>query len=204
MAAGPTALPGTVDWSGENSLMSLKADPDGRFVTLASFFRVVYSPHGRGHALVLLQSPNQIDAPADRANLCMTDNPPLARYLIAEFLAHFAAYKGLPGLANLSFRPIDRVAASGDPATAYHETVEAGDLRVVLSWSKLGAPFTVVLTPDKSATGRHHMPSLIIGSDDAFVTVNGRRLAGRPVPRDFAGRRITSAMLAFSETWVQA
>ena len=198
------ALPGAVDWSGENSPMSLKEAPDRPLVTLASFFRVVYSPHGRGHALVLLQSPESAEAPADRANLCLTDNPALARYLIEGYLAHFAAYKGLPGLANLSFRTIDRVATSGDPAATYHETVEAGDVHVRLTWSMLGAPFAVVLPPDKSATGRHHMPSLIIGAGEASVTVNGRRLPGLPVPRAFAGRTITSAMLAFSETWVRA
>ena len=48
-------FPGTVEWSGENPGISLKATPDGPFVALASFFRVVLSPHGRGHALVLLQ-----------------------------------------------------------------------------------------------------------------------------------------------------
>src|SRR5829696_4669585 len=35
---------------------------------LASFFRVVLSPHGRGHALVLLQAPESASPPPDRAN----------------------------------------------------------------------------------------------------------------------------------------
>jgi hypothetical protein len=34
-------FPGTVEWSGENPGISLKATPDGPFVALASFFRVV-------------------------------------------------------------------------------------------------------------------------------------------------------------------
>jgi hypothetical protein len=34
--------------------------------------------------------------------------------------------------------------------------------------------------------------------------VNGRELRGRPVPRDFAGRRSSTAFLAFSETWIRA
>ncbi len=45
--------PGTIDWSGENPVMYLKAAPDGPFVTPVSFFQVVVSPHGRGHAAVL-------------------------------------------------------------------------------------------------------------------------------------------------------
>ena len=61
-------FPGTVEWSGENPGISLKETPDGPFVTLASFFRVVLSPHGRGHALVLLQSPGLSNPPDDRPN----------------------------------------------------------------------------------------------------------------------------------------
>ena len=60
--ADPLVFDGTVDWSGENPGISLKEDVDGPFVALASFFRVVLSPHGRGHALVLLQSPQDANA----------------------------------------------------------------------------------------------------------------------------------------------
>ena len=202
--ADPINFPGTVEWSGENPGISLKETPDGPFVTLASFFRVVLSPHGRGHALVLLQSPQDASPPAARGNLCLHDNEPLARYLVAEFVAHFGAFKGLPGLGSLIYRPLDSVEASGDPASSYSETVRAGDLSVRLTWSGLGKPFCFALPPDKSATGRHYMPSLFVGCREATVTVNGRTLAGKPVPREIAGHSLTTAMLAFSETWIRA
>ena len=48
------------------------------------------------------------------------------------------------------------------------------------------------------------MPSLFVGCLDASIQVNGRRLPGSPIPREVAGRKITSAMLAFSETWIRA
>jgi hypothetical protein len=201
--ADPIIFAGNVDWSGENPGISLKNEPDGPFVTLASFFRVVLSPHGRGHALALLQSPQEAHPPAERANLCLTDNEPMARYLVEEFVANFGAWKGLPGLAGLSYRPIDRVEAGGDPATSYSETVRSGNLTVRLDWRGLGKPFCFALPPDKSATGRHHMPSLFVGCQEASVTVNGRALPGKPVPREIAGHRITTAMLAFSETWIR-
>jgi hypothetical protein len=197
-------FPGTVDWSGENPGISLKETPDGPFVTLASFFRVVLSPHGRGHALVLLQSPQDASPAAERGNLCLHDNEPLARYLVAEFVAHFGAFKGLPGLRSLTYRPLDSVEAAGDPASSYSETVRAGDLSVQLTWSGLGKPFCFALPPDKSATGRHYMPSLFVGCREATVTVNGRTLPGQPVPREIAGHSITTAMLAFSETWIRS
>jgi hypothetical protein len=92
-------FPGTVDWSGENPGISLKQTPDGPFVTLASFFRVVLSPYGRGHALVLLQSPQDARPPAARPNICFHDNEKLARYLISDFVSHFGAWKGQAGLS---------------------------------------------------------------------------------------------------------
>jgi hypothetical protein len=202
--ADPTVFAGTVEWSGENPGISLKERPDGPFVSLASFFRVVLSPHGRGHALVLMQSPQEANPPAERANVCLCGNEKLARYLVDNFVSHFGAWKGLPGLGGLAYRKLDSVAASGDPASSYSETVKAGDTTVKLTWSGLGKPFCFALPPDKSATGIHHMPSLFVGCREATIEVNGRKLPGKPIPRDIAGHSITTAMLAFSETWIRA
>ncbi|WP_424812700.1 hypothetical protein [Roseococcus sp. YIM B11640] len=197
--AEATTFPGTVEWSGENPGISLKEDPDGAFTTLASFFRVVLSPHGRGHALVLLQSPQEAAA----GNVCLTDNEPLARWLVAEYVSHFGAWRGLPGLASLTYRKLDHVEASGDAISSYAETVRAGDLTVKMEWSGLGKPFCFALPPALSATGKHHMPSLFVGCGKAAVTVNGVARPGAPIPRDVAGNRISTAMLAFSETWIR-
>jgi len=38
---------------------------------------------------------------------------------------------------------------------------------------------------------------------EASVLVDGRRLAGAPVERDFFGRRGLSAAHALSETWIE-
>jgi hypothetical protein len=201
--ADPINFPGTVEWSGENPGISLKTAADGPFTALASFFRVVLSPHGRGHALVLLQSPQEADPPAGRANLCLHDNEALARYLVSDYVSHFGAYKGLPAMSKLQYRKLDSVVAAGDAISAYAETVKAGDLTVKLSWEGLGKPFCFALPPDRSATGKHFMPSLFVGCRDASIAVNGRVLPGKPVPREIAGQTITTAMLAFSETWIR-
>jgi hypothetical protein len=196
-------FPGTVEWSGENPGISLKEDPAGPFTTLASFFRVVLSPHGRGHALVLLLSPAEEVPPADRPNVCFTDNEQLARWLVADYVAHFGAWRGLPGLKGLQYRGLDSVRTEGDAIASYSETVRSGDTTVTLAWSGLGTPFCFALPPSQSATGRHTMPSLFVGCEAASVTVNGRSRAGAPVPREIAGHRISTAMLAFSETWIR-
>lgn len=193
-------FPGRVEWSGENPGISLKEQADGPFSALASFFRVVLSPHGRGHALVLLASPHA----ASPDNLCLHDNEPLARYLIADFVSHFGTFRGLTGLESLTYRRLDAVRASGDPTSTYHETVEAAGTTVRLTWAGLGRPFCFALPPERSATGAHWMPSLFVPCTDAMIEVNGRRLPGQPMPREIAGQQITTAMLAFSETWLRA
>jgi len=202
--ADPINFPGTVEWSGENPGISLKTDPNGPFVALASFFRVVLSPHGRGHVLVLLQSPNEAGPSADRPNICLHDNEKLARYLVTDFVSHFGAFKGVPGLESMTYHKLDSVEASGDPASTYSETVKGGGLDVKLTWSGLGKPFCFALPPDQSATGKHSMPSLFVGCQDATITVNGKPLPGKPTPRVMAGHTLTTAMLAFSETWIRA
>ncbi len=99
--ADPIIFSGNVDWSGENPGISLKETPDGPFVALASFFRVVLSPHGQGHALVLLQSPQDANA---AGNVCYHDNEALARYLIAGFVSNSAPERpaGLSGISTES------------------------------------------------------------------------------------------------------
>lgn len=197
-------FPGIVEWSGENPGVSLKEVPDGPFMTLASFFRVVLSPHGRGHALVLMLSPQDAAPPSDRANVCLTDNEPLARWLVSEYVSHFGAWRGLPGLEGLQYSRLESVTSDGDAITSYAEIVRAADREVRLEWTGLGKPFCFALTPAESATGLHHMPSLFVGCDTAAVIVDGQRRPGAPVARQIAGQRISTAMLAFSETWIRA
>jgi hypothetical protein len=196
-------FPGKVEWSGENPGISLKEDPNGPFTTLASFFRVVLSPHGAGHALVLMQSPHEANPAEGAANWCLTDNEPLARWLIAEYLSHFGAFRGIAGLAGLRFRKLDEVKAAGDPRSHYSESVRAGDMTVSMAWQGLGEPFCFAFAPPQSATGKHYMPSLFIGCESAAVTVNGIRRPGAPIPREVAGHKISTAMLAFCETWLR-
>ena len=191
---------GAVDWTGENPGMYLKDDPAGEWISLASFFRVTWSPHGIGHALVLLEDP--AGQRPDANNLVLTDNEAMARYLVDGFAAHFAAFRGRALLKTLPYRPLDSVRRSGDTRTAYHEHLTGSGLEIDLRWGALGAPYAVDMQPDLTATGRHEMFSLFVDSDDAGCTVNGRALPGRVTPRVVAGREGRSAFLAFSETWI--
>ena len=190
---------GTVDWTGENPGMYLKSDPAGDWTSLLCFFRITWSPHGIGHALVVLEDPSGA-RPA--ANLCLTDNEPMARYLVDGFMSHFAAFRGRALLRNLPYRPLTAVSRAGDSRSRHIERVSGEGMDVELVWDRLGIPYAVDMPPSLTATGRHQMYSLFVDSDEASCTVNGRRLPGRVVPRPVAGRDSRSAFLAFSETWV--
>ena len=183
--------------------MSLKEATEGPFVTLLSFFRVVLSPHGRGHALVMLRSPRTQGSSAGAENVCITDNEPLAHWLISDYLSYFGAFQDLPALRGLAYESLIDIEASGDPFSSYAETVRSRDLEVRLSWEELGEPFAVHLPVDKSATGMHEMLSVFVSADRAVATVNGDVLPGRPTTRDMAGREIKTTFLAFSESWIR-
>ncbi len=196
-------FPGKVEWSGENPGISLKETPDGPFVSLASFFRVVQSPFGRGHAVVVMQSPQSAKPKKGEENYCFHDNEKLARFLVEGFVSNFGAFKGIPGLSNLIYQRLDTVESQGNAIESYRETINAGDFMIRLEWKGLGEPFCFAFPPEKSATGRHYMPSTFVGCKEATISVNGKMLPGKPVPREIAGHTITTAMLAFSETWIK-
>ena len=196
--------PGAVDWSGENPGMYLKEAPDGPFVTLISFFRVVLSPFGRGHALVLLESPLLDTSLPEALNVCVTDNDALARWLVASFAAHFGAFRGAAALQSMRYVPLIGAQASGDQRESYMEWIRGEGVEATLSWEQLGAPFMVTLSREQSATGLHELFSVFVEARRVTATVNGRAIRGQPVPREFAGRPSSSAFLAFSETWVRA
>lgn len=194
---------GTVDWSGENPGMYLKESADGPFITLITFFRVVLSPHGRGHAAFIFQDPHGDGKDPRKPNVCVTDNEPLARYLKDNFVAHFGVFKGILALSHFRFEKGSNFVASGDARNSYTETFRNESGEVSLTWEPLGDVFMVEMPKDKSATGQHEMFSLFVNASGVRVSINGKGVAGRPFPRDFAGKASSTAFLAFSETWVR-
>lgn len=197
--------PGKVEWSGENPGMYLKETADGPFVTLISFFRVVLSPHGRGHAAFMLLDPRGDGRNPETPNVCLTDNEPLARYLARDFVSNFLAFKGIRSLAAMQMKPAWDFMAGGDGTTSHTEWFRSAIGQVCLTWEQLSAPFMIDLPREKSVTGRHEMYSLFVDSAAVKASINGKGVAGKPFPREFAGKKNSStAFVALSETWVEA
>ena len=196
--------PGAVAWTGETPGIYLKDEQDGPWTGLMTFFRITWSEHGRGHGVLLLDDPNVEQSRPEVANFCITDNEPLARYLVDEFFSKFASFKVSPGLKAIQYLPLTEVYREGDTRAEYTEVVKSADQEVRMTWKGLGKPYAVDMPPEKGPTKAHEMYSLFLDASDALVTVNGRRLKGKVVERDFANTKKTTAFLAFSESWMGA
>jgi hypothetical protein len=194
---------GKVDWTGENPGIYLKDDQDGPWTGLMCFFRIFYSPHGMGSGIVVLDKPGIEEGYPAIANLCISDNEPLARYLIDEFFAKFASFRVSPGIRAITHLPMTECRREGSTLSTYSEIVRSADQEVVATWKNLSAPYAVDMPAEQGPTKQHQMYSLFLDAGDASVTVNGRPLAGRVVQRDFAGTRKSTAFLAFSESWMR-
>ena len=194
--------PGKVDWSGENPGIMLKESEDGPWSALALFFRVVYSPAGRGHALLLYEDPNVEQSLPHVHNVMLSDNDDLARYLMVSFIAKLGSFGGVSAFKAVSHLPITDVFSHGDPRSRYTETIRSNDLTVELVWDQLGTPTALELPRELTGTKEHEMFSLLVESRDAQILINSTPLKGRPVARQQAGLETTTAFLYFSETWV--
>lgn len=197
-----TLNPQPVEWCGENPGMYLKETADGPYVALVSFFRVVLSPYGRGHAAFILLDPDGKGTHPDRPNLCATDNEPLAAYLRDGFARHFLAFRGTKGLDHTKMIPGWDFLAGGDGTTEHIEWFRCALGQVQLVWKGWGDRYGVELTEGKAVTGRHDMFSTFIDVREVEGHINGKPIPGRPFPRSFAGKTDSStAFLAFAETW---
>ena len=196
--------PGVVAWTGENPGIYLKDEQDGPWTGLMTFFRITWSEHGRGHGVLLLDDPNVEQSLPEVANFCITDNEPLARYLVDEFFSNFASFKVSPGLKAIQYLPLTEVYREGDTRRTYTEVVKSADQEVRMTWKGLGKPYAVDMPPEEGPTKAHEMYSLFLDASDALVTVNGHPLKGKVVERDFANTKKSTAFLAFSESWMGA
>ena len=185
--------PGDVAWSGDNSGIYLKHEPDGNYVTRASYFRITYSPHGIGSVLVLLSGPT---------GLCLHDNEALARWLVADFARHFPQFEPSPEMDRLDYVKLDAHLSDGDARNGIRERFRAPRVEVDLRWAPAGEAFFITLPPARSATGRHEMYSLFFDVWEASAFLDGRRLPGVVTERKLHGRSAPTSFLALSETWV--
>ena len=195
--------PGAVDWTGENPGIYLKEREGGPWTGLMTFFRIVYSQHGMGHGIVVLDDPNVETWPACHQEFLhhrQRAAGALSRrgvFLKLRLVSRFTRDQGAHLFAATE------VSRRGDTRSSYSEVVRSREYEVVATWEELGQPYAVDMPPEKGPTKRHEMYSLFIDAQKASVTINGRPLRGEVVTRDFADTKKSTAFLAFSESWMR-
>ena len=194
-------VPGKVVWSGDNPGIYLQ-DERGAWQSLAVYFRVVASPFGSGAGMVVLGAPGVASGWPVCQNLCLHTNEPLMRWLVNGFVARFASFRSAAGLQSMAYLAAESSKTTGD-GKAFHEEMLAGaGVCASMRWDTLSTPFAADVPPSMSATGEHRMLSVFVEAKSGEVRINGTPLPGRVIQRDFLGRRMSTAFLAFSETWI--
>ena len=195
--------PGRVDWSGENPGIYLKTDPQGDYTALALFFRVVLSPYGRGHAALVLGAPDDARGWPEVPNLILTDNQAMMRWIVDGWVTRMPTFLNRKGLSAMRWLDCDSIEKRpGDLKTRYSETLRGSGVTVEMVWRDMGAPIPVEVTKENSATKAHEMYSVFLEVGAAEIRLNGTPLPGQVARRQFFGRDMSTAFLAFSETWV--
>ena len=196
--------PGRVDWSGENPGIYLKhKESDEAYCVLSLFFRVVMSPYGRGNAAIVLGAPDVAKGWPDETNFIITDNQRMMRWIVDGWVSKMPTFIGKAGLQHMSWLNLDSVRKTpGDLKTEYRETLRGSGVTLEMIWQDMGLPIPVELTVENSATKEHEMYSVFLEAESAIVKVNGTALPGNVQSRQFFGRTMSTAFLAFSETWV--
>ncbi len=186
--------PNKVHFTGENSFVRLKTDPDGPETTVCAHWRTLISPGGPGTCLFL-----RSDATDGEVRL-YADNADMARWLQQELESILN-----PPFSDTSM-PITEAAFRSEGAFGgtWREIVEGADERLVLTWSEMDEPFQLRLPPNNDDTGPWAVYSCLTPCREASLEVGGRRAAGAPYANSLAGHPAMSCCLAWSETWLRS
>jgi hypothetical protein len=192
MTTNPTD-PNHVRLTGENSFIRLHLQEGSAQMTRASHWRVLLSPGGPGHVLLL-----KSDVVDDEVRV-YSDNIALARWLQEEIESLL-----FPEFADQNLPVIDaEFSRSGDGRSFWTETVESDDDTILLTWYDFIEPFMLRVEAGSVPGRPHGVYSCFVPARQAQVTFNGMIAQGHPFPEMRGDKQSSTACLAWSETWVR-
>jgi hypothetical protein len=192
-AAANTSGAGRVFISGENPGIRLLDKAGGNALTKVTFWRVHWSPVGRGHVCYLTVGE---PGAAGTVRVALFDNRRLFDYLTDEMLGTFnKSYIDHP------FTPIGGATfgSGGDSVKEHRERCRSDQYNVELIWRDLQTPGLIDILPGTRPGLPFGLRYLRIPAGSAAITVNGTAGAGQAYPAPAGGN--PSAFLAFGETW---
>lgn len=187
--------PGKVFISGENPVIRLLDKADGTALTQVSFWRVHWSPAGRGHVCFLTVGE---PGAAGTVRVALTDNRRLLDYLTNDMLGTFnKSYLDQP------YSPVEGATfgTSGDSTGEHRERCRSSQYDVELIWRGLQTPGLIDIAAGSRPANPFGLTYLRIPATSASIVVNGKAAAGQAYPG--TGGANPSAFLAFGETWLK-
>lgn len=187
-----TVDPNEVLMTGENSFIRLSRDGGATVTDRTSHWRVLWCPAGSGHALFMV---GELTGGEVRV---YSDNIAVARWLqrtIESILFPEFANEDIP-VIPAEFGRI------GDPHSSTVEWIESDDEMIRMSWYDGIEPF-VVNAPAGTAGRPIGVFTTFFPAKSAQLTLNEQSASGAPWLEMREDRQSSSAVLAWSETWVK-
>ena len=186
--------PNRVVLTGENPFIRLSATDGAPETTVASFWRILFSPAGPGHVLYLKSELTGGDW------RIYADNIAMARWLQSSVQGMLNAET-----ADTAIPVVDaRFTRSGDARYFWTERVKSRSDEITLTWYDLGDPLLVHGQPHAEPGRPYGVCTILVPALGARLTLNGIDAAGRPWPRERDGRPFSTCALAFSESWTES
>jgi hypothetical protein len=183
--------PNRVYLVGENCILRLQHEQDGVDEATCSFWRVLVSPQGPGHALFA-----RAEILSGEVRI-YSDNGALVRWLqtFELLMRPYFADKATP-ITQAQFH------RKRETAQSYCEVVISEHCTLHLQWDDLGAPFMTRLEPNNEFVGIWSVYSCLVPARSARFEADGLRATGRAFPDTVAGHLTSTSFLALGETWL--
>lgn len=183
--------PNQIRLTGENQFMRLHTTAQGPMTTRCSHWRILLSPAGVGHVLLL-----RSDVTDDQVRI-YADNPALARWLQQEILTTGEFSDQTQAITAARFFRL------GDTQSFWTETIETAAEHLMLTWGDFGEPFVITVPVGSDPNRPLGWSSVFVPAQRAQLTLNGKTAIGRPFPEQRGERLSSTAGLALSETWLR-
>jgi len=179
---------GKLIWVGEHWIAALRPDGAEKPSAWISLFHTRYSAAGEGNAA-------QIIVPG--LSVVATDNRELGEYAQREFFARSSVRDPNAPIVEARFR------REGDTRRDPAWVIETGNHRVVARWVVTDPP---VIADGSIREGTEHF-ALLFFTNEATVELNGKRVEGKPYPRDIwkpsIGGERSSCVFALAEAFME-
>lgn len=186
--------PNKILMTGENPFVRLTSDDNDDYSTSVSFWRMTFCPAGPGHVLFAKSELT------DNAWRIYSDNAAMTRWLQQTIQGMLT-----PDLKDETIAIIDAsFEKSGDPLTAYQETIKTGDETIVCSWADMRDPMMLHTQPGTPEGRPYGLCTVFVPALEASFSINGTKAGGKAWPRTRDGRPFSTCSLAFSESWTEA